>query len=118
MSRDSHARLSDILSRISAIGDAEHVMTTAEEAGDDALVAVAFDAILYDLVVIGEAVRALPDDLMAQEPGVPWRLIVGMRNHLAHEYFRLRPELVVRTIDLPLRDVAEACARLLSTESG
>jgi uncharacterized protein with HEPN domain len=85
VSRDSHARLSDILSRISAIGT---------------------------------AVRALPDNLMAQEPGVPWCLIVGMRNHLAHEYFRLRPELVVRTIDLRLRDVAEACARLLSTESG
>jgi hypothetical protein len=33
---------------------------------------MAFDALLYRLLVIGEAVKALPTDLLDQEPDVPW----------------------------------------------
>jgi len=32
---------------------------------------LAFDALLYRLVVIGEAVKALPADLLARQPAVP-----------------------------------------------
>ena len=113
MTRGPDARLRDILARLSSIADAEEVMAAASEHGDDRMTDVALDAILYHLVVIGEAVRTLPDDMLATEPDIPWRLIVGMRNRLAHEYFRLRPELVRLTIDEPLRQLGPACLRLL-----
>jgi Protein of unknown function DUF86 len=35
---------------------------------------------------IGEAVKALPDDLLATQPSIPWRQIARMRDHLAHGY--------------------------------
>lgn len=114
MSRDPADRLRDILERISSVAAAEDVMEQARDRGDERTVAVAFDAILYDLVVIGEAVRMIPADVLAREPEVPWRLIVGMRNRLAHEYFRLRPELVGLTIDEPMRHMEAACRRLLA----
>ena len=113
MTRGADARLRDILARLSSIADAEDVMAAASGHGDDRMAQVALDAILYHLVVIGEAVRTLPDDMLAAEPEIPWRLIVGMRNRLAHEYFRLRPELVRLTIDEPLRQLGPACRRLL-----
>ena len=114
MSRDPSDRLRDILERISSVADAESVMAQARDRGDERTVAVAFDAILYDLVVIGEAVRMIPADVLSQEPDVPWRLIVGMRNRIAHEYYRLRPELVGLTIDEPMRHLQAACRRLLA----
>ena len=36
-----------------------------------------FDAIRIRLLEIGEAVKALPDDLLATQPSIPWRQIPG-----------------------------------------
>jgi uncharacterized protein with HEPN domain len=41
---------------------------------------MAFDAILRNLAVIGEAVRALPDETISSTPSVPWTSIAGLRN--------------------------------------
>jgi uncharacterized protein with HEPN domain len=38
-----------------------------------------FDAVLYNLHVIGEAVKNLPDDFRRRHPEVAWRAIAGMR---------------------------------------
>jgi uncharacterized protein with HEPN domain len=45
------------------------------------------DAVRIRLLEIGEAVKALPDDLLATQPSIPWRQITLMRDHLAHRYF-------------------------------
>lgn len=113
MSRDPRLRIQDIRGRVASIRSAERVMERARLESDEQTLAVAVNSVLYDLVVIGEAVRAIPEDILATEPEVPWRLIVGMRNRLAHEYFLLRPELVGRTIDEPLQELDLACERLL-----
>jgi uncharacterized protein with HEPN domain len=65
-------------------------------------------AALYELIVMGEAVNALPDDILADHPDVPRHAIVGMRNLAAHEYHRVDSTYVWGTVDddLPrLRDV-------------
>ena len=49
-----------------------------------------FDAVRIRLLEIGEAVKALPDDLLATQPSVPWRQITRMRDHLAHPVLRHR----------------------------
>jgi len=48
-----------------------------------------FDAVLYNLHVIGEAVKNLPDDFRRRHPEVAWREIAGMRDFVAHAYFAL-----------------------------
>jgi uncharacterized protein with HEPN domain len=45
------------------------------------------DAIVRNLQVIGEAARALPEQVRQQYPDIPWNNIVGMRSVLVHEYF-------------------------------
>jgi uncharacterized protein with HEPN domain len=64
---------------------------------------------------IGEAVNALPAEITAQEPDVPWRDIVDMRNFLSHEYFRVLADVVRRTLDEPLEQLRAACHRLLAS---
>jgi uncharacterized protein with HEPN domain len=51
---------------------------------------MAYDAVLRNLAVIGEAVRSLPRETM---PDVPWASIAGLRNIVVHEYFRVNPDL-------------------------
>ena len=48
---------------------------------------MAIEACLYNIQVIGEAVSRLSEEVKDKEPGIPWKLIKGMRNKLIHEYF-------------------------------
>lgn len=41
---------------------------------------------LYQLIVMGEAVKHLSSEFRAQHTEIPWSLIAGMRDHLIHGY--------------------------------
>ena len=43
-------------------------------------------SVLYQLIVMGEAVNRLSHEFRAQHPSVPWSLVAGMRDHLIHGY--------------------------------
>ena len=59
------------------------------------------------ITAIGEGVnrinRTLPDFLESNFPGIPWKAIIGMRNHIAHGYFELDADLVLEAVstDIP-----------------
>ena len=44
-------------------------------------------AVLYQLSIVGEAVKSLPDAWRKQHPAIPWTQIARMRDHLIHRYF-------------------------------
>jgi uncharacterized protein with HEPN domain len=71
-------------------------------------------AVAFELVTIGEAVRAIPPDIQYRHPEVPWGKILGIRNILVHEYFRLDEEILWKTSqdDIPqLIERLESIAR-------
>lgn len=45
-----------------------------------------YDATLRNLELIGEAATRLPDDVRANHPEIPWRMIIATRNRLIHGY--------------------------------
>jgi uncharacterized protein with HEPN domain len=62
------------------------------------------------LEIISEAVRHLPDDLLAQESSITWQDIRSIGNLIRHEYHRVEPAIVWSVVvdDLPpLRDAIE-----------
>ena len=68
------------------------------------------DAVRIRLLEIGEAVKALPENLTSTEPDIPWRQIARMRDHLAHRYFMTELEILQSTDeeDLdPLRNAVD-----------
>ncbi|WP_008316950.1 DUF86 domain-containing protein [Leptolyngbya sp. PCC 6406] len=46
-------------------------------------------AILYQIIVIGEAVKRLSPKFRNQHPEIPWKDIAGMRDIVAHQYDRV-----------------------------
>ena len=106
MSRGDELRLNDILEAIARI-------RTYEPAENQPLAGATRDAILYNLVVIGEAAARLSNELREGAPHVPWSSVVGLRNLLAHEYFRIDTALVREIIETPLADLEREVKSLL-----
>ena len=107
MSRHARQRLLDVRAALDAI-DA-HIRR-----GDlsDGLV---FDAVRVRLIEIGEAVKALPDEVLAGEVDLPWSEIARMRDHLAHRYFDTTHSIVAATVSQDLPELRRAIHRLLET---
>lgn len=66
-----------------------------------------FDAVRIPLIEIGEAMKALPENLLSLELDLPWSEIACMREHLAHRNFDTTHAIVAATIDhdLPYREL-------------
>jgi len=63
-----------------------------------------YHAVVYNIMIIGEAANLLSKDFRELHPQTPWRQIVDMRNVLVHGYFTTSPLFVWETYtnDLPL----------------
>ena len=61
------------------------------------------NAVMRPLEIIGEAARRVSQDTRDAYPDIPWDQMVGMRNRLIHEYFRVNLATVWETVqdDLP-----------------
>lgn len=93
MSRAEEERFADILEAIQRCQDyVPHLRS-------DDLASMAYDALLRNLAVIGEAVRSLPSETREAMPDVPWASIAGLRNIVVHEYFRVTPDLILDIVD-------------------
>lgn len=104
MSRRDAERLEDIVEAITAIRS--HVGR-----GDlsDGLV---FDAVRVRLIEIGEAIKALPTELLQTEPQTAWTDIARMRDRLAHRYFDTEHSYVTHAVNHDLGSLEEAVRRL------
>lgn len=105
MSYRDQQRLADIVAAIEAIRS--HV------ARGDLADGLVFDAVRIRLLEIGEAVKALPEDVRATEPHIPWRQVARMRDLLAHRYFDTTHAVVQATIDNDLDTLLDAVLRLM-----
>lgn len=80
-------------------------------ADEPRLSSMAYDAVLRNLAVIGEAVRSLTEAERAEWPGVAWAPIAGLRNVVVHEYFRIQPALILDILDDELGELAAVLSR-------
>ena len=61
------------------------------------------DAVIRNFIIIGEAARNVPKDIVVRHPSLPWRIMGDMRNFAVHEYWGVELRTVWETIksDLP-----------------
>lgn len=97
--RDWQLRIEDILESIEKIERYTTDMGYSDWLKDEKTV----DAVVRNIEIIGEASSHLPDDVMQRYRDIPWHLMRGIRNLLAHEYFGVDVEVIWKTVkeDLP-----------------
>ena len=52
------------------------------------------DGVLFNLMIIGEAVKNLPDELKTKTPEIEWRNIGRFRDRVVHHYFSTNLDIV------------------------
>ncbi|MBR0169325.1 MAG: DUF86 domain-containing protein [Bacteroidales bacterium] len=60
-------------------------------------------AVVKNIEIIGEAANMLTEEFRSAHPATQWKMIIGMRNYIIHEYFQVKFGVVkeVLTLDLP-----------------
>jgi uncharacterized protein with HEPN domain len=58
-------------------------------------------AVIHCLLIVGEAVKRIPDDVRRELPAVEWRKIAGMRDWLAHVYFSINSDILWEVVESP-----------------
>lgn len=74
---------------------------------------MAQDAVVRNIEIMGEATRAITPVFKDAHPEIQWRKIVGMRNILVHEYFRVDLEAVWSVVENDLAALELAIERCL-----
>ena len=74
------------------------------------------DAIVYQIVVIGEAAKAVvtaDPSVEAQFPEIEWSLLAKMRDKVTHQYWAVDPEIVWSTAEHDVPAIRERLRKVL-----
>ena len=105
--RSQRHRFQDILDAIGRIDS--HTEGNLRCAVDSVLVR---DAVMYNLVIIGEATKNLAPETKERESSVDWRSVAGLRDVLSHDYFSVDLS-IIRTLDRHLSALKTVVERLV-----
>ncbi len=111
--RDPRERVRDMLEAIEAIE--RYLHRGKDELERDELLQCWF---VHNLQIIGEAAKALPEEVRALAPEVEWHKIIGMRNVLVHGYFAIDTEIVWKTVSQDVPRLKPALEKLLEKLEG
>ena len=90
MSRDERLYIKDIHECCQRILDYSKALDYGKFCKDQRTV----DAILHNLLVIGEATKNLALRFLEKHPAIPWKKIKGLRDIIAHQYFGIDYPLI------------------------
>jgi len=73
------------------------------------------DAILYNLIIIGEAANQISDDFQEQHHDIPWSAMIGTRNIIVHGYDQVKLEIVWKILQRDLEHLKAEVMKVLNT---
>lgn len=77
---------------------------------------MAYDAVLRNLEILGEASKNLPLDFRERWPNVEWRAISRLRDILSHHYFSLEDETIWDIVQNKIPPLLQTIQRILEEE--
>lgn len=79
---------------------------------------MAFDAIVRNVEILGEAAGKLPNEAREQAQEIPWDAIIGMRHRIAHAYFGIDTDILWDVVENEVPLLALAMARIQAGGTG
>ncbi len=73
-------------------------------------------AVIYQLIVVGEAANRVSEDLQRRYADVPWRLAIDTRNLFAHQYAGLNWDRVWQTATISIPALHAQVDAILTAE--
>lgn len=108
MSRETDLYLDDIIDAV------ENILAYTSGIDYDDFISnrMCIDAVIKNLLVIGEAVKKIPEDIKSEHPSVDWRNIAGLRDVLIHAYFRIDNDLIWDIIQNKLKNLRDEVLKI------
>ena len=79
---------------------------------------MAFDAIVRNVEILGQAAAKLPTEARELTPEIPWDAIIGMRHRIAHAYFGIDNDILWDVVENEVPLLANAIARVRAGGTG
>ena len=105
-------RVHDILTAIEKIQRYTAGFSAEAFANDEKTV----DAVVRNLMIIGEAAQHIPTDIQGRIPAIPWADMRGMRHRIVHDYLGVDRTIVWRTVTEDLPPLIHLLRNLLSPQ--
>jgi uncharacterized protein with HEPN domain len=108
--RDWKLRVEDIVGAIAKILDYTKGMSFEQFAGNT----LVLEAVMHNVMVLGEAARSLPPEVVATHPEIPFQRMREIRNVIVHIYFGIKTDILWEMIQKNLPPLVEPLTRLLN----
>lgn len=102
-------KLRDIIEAIKTI-EAYSVSSYDEFLADDKTQ----DAILYNLIIIGEAANQISGEFQEQHNTIPWSSMIGTRNIIVHGYDQVKLQIVWKILQQDLMSLKAEIEKALA----
>ena len=76
------------------------------------------NAVMRQIQIIGEAARKVSPQYQQGHSEIPWNQIIGMRNRLVHEYFRIIPRQVWEVVKKDIPNLVRLIEPLVAPDDG
>ena len=79
---------------------------------------VVYDAVLWNLAVLGEAANNVPETVRQAHTEIPWADIAGTRNRIVHGYGSIREQIVWEIVSGDIPELIPQLRALLREAEG
>lgn len=114
MPRSPNELLQDILESIKRI---ERYVggVSFEKFSSDSLI---FDAVMRNLIIIGEAVKNIPESVKKDFPSIEWKKIAGLKGIVTHKYYGINENIIWNLVKTKIPELKEEIEKIASNLFG